>query len=444
MTGLLLPADAPESTRIEVDDTGARRVLWLRTADVCVGVVPALGGRVLSLVTRAGEHLFRNPELLDDAIHETAKATELGEAPDRALGSWINWGGDKTWPAPQGWSGPGEWPGPPDPVLDGGPYDASWSLEDGCARVDMLSPDDQRTGLRLGRRVEVAPGSSGYRLTSTFTNIGDREIRWAIWQVVQLPGSEAPAQVRPDTRLGIWVGTEADPGEREPGKSVVHLIAGTADLQVDRGCAPVAWVPPQDVVGKVGFPSASGWVAHVATDRVTALRFAPDRAGPYPDRESRVEVWLEHPLDEPLPHLGGLQPRHRVAECEVLGPLRTMAPGSSARLVTHVTGCSGEGPVQDVTEGACVLRPMVAASGPSGLRLTGRLGVFSTGDVTIRFEGGERTQLGEVALGRATAGAPFDVSWESQAPRSTVCVVVCLDKIAIARVRADEICEERR
>jgi hypothetical protein len=185
-------------------------------------------------------------------------------------------------------------------------------------------------------------------------------------------------------------------------------------------------------------------VAHVAADRVTALRFDPDRAGRYPDRESRVEVWLEHPLEVPLPHLGGLQPHHRVAECEVLGPLRTMAPGASARLVTHVTGCSGKGPVQDVTAGACVLQPMVATSGPSGLRLTGRLGVFSTGNVTICFEGGERAQLGEVALGRAMAGTRFDISWESRAPRSTVCAVVCLDKVEVARARLVALCEERR
>ena len=34
--------------------------------------------------------------------------------------NWKNYGGAKTWPAPQGWDGEGQWPGPPDPVLDSG------------------------------------------------------------------------------------------------------------------------------------------------------------------------------------------------------------------------------------------------------------------------------------------------------------------------------------
>jgi len=70
--------------------------------------------------------------------------------------------------------------------------------------------------------------------------------------------------------------------------------------------------------------------------------------------------------------------------------------------------------------------------------------VFSTGNVTIRFEGAERAQLGEVALGRALAGTRFDISWESRVPRSTVCAVVCLDKVEVARARLVALCEERR
>ena len=103
MTGIPSPSDGSATPRVEVDDSGRARVLWLQTDDVRVGVVPALGGRVLSLVTRAGEHLFRNRELLDDAVHPTREIAEIQKASNGALGSWLNWGGDKTWPAPQGW-----------------------------------------------------------------------------------------------------------------------------------------------------------------------------------------------------------------------------------------------------------------------------------------------------------------------------------------------------
>ena len=82
-----------------------------------------------------------------------------------------------------------------------------------------------------------------------------------------------------------------------------------------------------------------------AGDRLTVL---PESGATYPDRGSRVEVWLEYPLSEPLRELGGLRPGHRVVECEILGPLRTMPPGSSTQMVTDIAGCSGEGPVRGV------------------------------------------------------------------------------------------------
>ena len=37
---------------------------------------------------------------------------------DGSLGAWKNYGGAKTWPAPQGWDNDQQWHGPPDPVLD--------------------------------------------------------------------------------------------------------------------------------------------------------------------------------------------------------------------------------------------------------------------------------------------------------------------------------------
>ena len=437
MTEVPSSSDVSAVPRVDVDDSGAERVLWLRTADVCVGVVPALGGRVLSLVTRAGEHLFRNPELLDDVIHPAVEIAEVGNALDGTLGSWINWGGDKTWPAPQGWSGPGEWPGPPDTVLDGGPYIASWTADRARASIEMCSPDDPRTGLRICRRVEVTQGISGYRLTSTFTNTSDREIRWAIWHVVQLPGARATPGEAADVRLGVWVSTGP-----VPGLSVEHLIAGTEPLKVDQTYAEVAWVPAQDVVGKVGFPAAAGWVAHAEAGRVTALRFAPEPAATYPDRGSRVEVWLEHPLSDPLTHLGDLRPRHRVAECEVLGPLQTIPPRSSTHLVTDVIGCACEGPVRDVSAAAAVLESIVVARHGSGLYVTGTIGAFRTGPVTLGFSDRAGRQVGEVSLGMALAGIPFQISSATTASAAATSVVVRLGGSTVAGAPASRLGEQ--
>jgi len=215
-----------------------------------------------------------------------------------------------------------------------------------------------------------------------------------------------------------------------------QLIAGSGQLRVDQVGSGVAWVPPQEIVGKVGFPTAVGWVAHSGSGRLTALRFVPDPAAMYPDRGSRVEVWLEHPLSEPLTHLGDLQPRHRVAECEVLGPLQTIPPGSSTHLVTDVMGCSCEGPVRDVRTAAAVLESLVVARHGSGLNVTGTIGAFRTGPVTLGVSDRAGHQVGEISLGRAVAGIPFHISSTTTAPAAATSVVVRLGGSTVTSVPA--------
>src|SRR3712207_4599372 len=101
---------------VEVDREGPDEVVWLANGLLRIGLVPALGARILSLVAGERELLYRNPRLLDDRLHRLPGEALLPPV-DGTLGSWRNYGGDKTWPAPQGWDGPDQWPGPPDEVL---------------------------------------------------------------------------------------------------------------------------------------------------------------------------------------------------------------------------------------------------------------------------------------------------------------------------------------
>ncbi|MFJ1766192.1 DUF4380 domain-containing protein [Amycolatopsis sp. NPDC088138] len=276
-------------------------VTWLERGDLRLGLVPELGGRLLSVRHRGAELLWRNPEHLDDDLR--------GEyAPNSGrMGDWVNYGGDKTWPAPQGWSGPDEWAGPPDPVLDSGPYSVA---ADGDT-VTMTSAPDPRTGLRFTRAVTIL--DDGYRLDLHAENVSSRQVRWALWNVTQLPGggSVTAGLSRPD---------------------VVALVAGTGtpEYTVD-GDRLV--VPAQDVVGKLGVPGTAGWVSYGAL----TLSFDVDPAGEYPDEGSPLEIWLEHPLPSPLKELGDLDPPARIVELEVLGPLTTLAPGGSTALTIRAT-----------------------------------------------------------------------------------------------------------
>ncbi|KID31598.1 protein of unknown function (DUF4380) [Prauserella sp. Am3] len=297
---------------------GAHDVLWMDNGLVRLGLAPALGGRLLSL--RASGPGGYGPELLwrNDALLTDELAPRDGHQPrphSGALGDWVNYGGEKTWPAPQGWDGPGQWAGPPDPVLDSGRYTAT--VEDpgagGCGAVTMTSGDDPRTGLRLTRRYELDRSAASYRLQLTATNTADSTVRWSLWNVTQLAGGGSG---------GTFV---AGPAEVSP------LLAGTGFPEwesVDGG----VWIPHQDVVGKLGFPTASGILTHTGPDATLTQRFTVDDGACYPDRGARVEVWLEHPLPRPLAELGDLDPPARIVECEVLGPLTTLEPGASTSL----------------------------------------------------------------------------------------------------------------
>lgn len=312
--------------RIEQSADG--EVIWLDNGLLRLGLVPRLGGRLLSLSGADGrELLWRNSDLLTDELAlRRAHRPHSGD-----LGDWVNYGGDKTWPAPQGWEHSAQWAGPPDPVLDSGRYAAETDPGHDVATVTLTSGDDPRTGLRIVRRFELHRGRCRYRLTLTAINTTAREVRWSLWNVTQLAADGAG---------GSYVSGPAE---------VTDLLAGTGYPQWTEldGCVHV---PHQDVVGKLGFPAAGGWLAHVGSGATLTQSFVVDPTAVYPDGGSRVEVWMEHPLPEPLAALGDLDPPARIVECEVLGPLTSLAPGERTTLTLDCAVTTGGEPVRRVTE----------------------------------------------------------------------------------------------
>jgi len=292
--------------------------LWLDNGLLRLGLVPALGGRLSSVRFGSVELLWRNALLLDSELRPVN-----GHVPSPvagAMGDWVNYGGDKTWPAPQGWDTDAQWAGPPDPVLDSGPYTAAVESTSDGVTVTMTSGDDPRTGLRFTRAITLQPGETSYRLRLTATNVSERPVRWALWNVTQLPGGG-------DVHIGL------DPA-RDP--QVVGLVAGTGTPEYRYNAPDLVVVPRQDVVGKLGFPGSAGWVSYVGAEAMMTQVFTVDPAAEYPDSGSPLEVWLEHPLPEPLADLGGLNPPAHIVECEVLGPLTDLAPGASTSLLIDV------------------------------------------------------------------------------------------------------------
>jgi hypothetical protein len=388
------------SAPVEVrrDASGAHELIALDNGVLRLTAAPALGGRVLSVRHRGREHLYRNPRLLGEDL-QPVEGVVLGPV-DGPMSAWDNVGGDKTWPAPQGWDGPGEWAGPPDPVLDSGPYTADVATgPDGSAVLTLTSGDDPRSGLRLTRRLTLAPDSSAYRLDLEAVNVSGTARRWALWNVTQLDGGPGGQ----DGTRGVYVGVAG------PGPHTVPLVAGDGRPRVVGHTPSAVRVPPQDVVGKVGFPTASGWLADVGAEGTLTQRFGVSEGAEYPDGGSRAEVWLECPVERPLEHLGGLCPVDRVTEVEALGPLTELGPGGATALGVEFGFGSGTGPVAEVTpDGFWSEPPRWGAREAGGRRLAGVFTSWRPGTLAHAASGRTvaRTRPGEPARFDALVPGP--------------------------------------
>jgi len=241
-------------------------------------VVPDIGGRVIQFALGEKAFFWVNPAL------EGQSSPQTGLDPN---GGWMNYGGDKLWPAPQGWDNDEQWPGPPDAVLDGQPYRAQ--VDKQSASITLTSRDDPRSGIRFSRRIRLYPNSTRVSFEATMTNVDDRPRRWGIWAHTQLdaglPGSDDYSRL-----MRAWC--PINPESRfEKGYDLVFGDKNNPSFKPDsrRGLMQVNY---HYRVGKIRLDSHAGWVATVDGHKgdVFVQRFAyePDKA--YPDGSS-VEFW---------------------------------------------------------------------------------------------------------------------------------------------------------
>ena len=115
----------------------------LKNGLIEVEAVPEIGGRIIQY--KLGDYGFF--WVNEDLAGKEIPASRLGPK-----GEWLNYGGDKLWPAPQGQGSEEEWPGPPDAVLDGGPFTAEVTKEDGRpVSIQMTSLKDKQSGVQFTR-----------------------------------------------------------------------------------------------------------------------------------------------------------------------------------------------------------------------------------------------------------------------------------------------------
>ncbi len=360
---------------------------YLENGIIRLVAVPSIGGRLMAYDLGPYAYLFVDPDLAGKLY---SAAENQG---DGSLAAWKNYGGDKTWPAPQGWDNDQQWHGPPDPVLDTGCYTLDALTIDGERAVArMVSPPDTKTGVQITRQVTIQPGSSRVALDLTFSNILDKPVRWSIWDVVQLRAEKRTAEGGFIHDANSYVTAPLNPDSCfERGFNVMFGEEDNPQWQIDaeRGLFKGQYLWE---IGKVGIDSNAGWIAFSQGSEGYAFaeRFAFVEGGEYPDEGVTVECWTVGAGK--VANLDYGETEIYLMETEILSPMLTIAPGASESFALEWGACRCPGPIVDVTDAGCVAEPLKAVLAGGFCRLTGAFGVFDVGELALVW----RDQQGKI------------------------------------------------
>ena len=256
--------------------------VFLRNGEAEAVIVPAVG-RVMQF-RFAGEDsgpFWENPDV--DGLRAGKDA-----------GGWSNYGGDKVWPAPQA-----VWPliagrgWPPPEGFDGRPAQAEIS----GGAVTLVFPPDPAYGLRMRRRITLAPGSPVMRITTTFEKTAGDPVKVGIWTITQLRDPAAIRAPAPDPAMAgafpVLLGGYAAPPMQVKPPWLVVTRDPAANHKIGLQAGALLWVGPTSIL-RLDTALASGAV--------------------FPDHGSSAEIYTNA---DPLPYV----------ELELLGPLTTLQPG---------------------------------------------------------------------------------------------------------------------
>ena len=342
-------------------------------------IAPHLGGRIIQFEMDGFEFFFVNPLLAS----KEPDSTRLGKH-----GSWLNFGGEKIWPAPQGWNSTDQWPGPPDPVLDSGVYSLAESTrQEGENGVTLTSPYDQYTGLQIEKELFLSESCSELNVRATFTNKSTILKKWSVWPVLQMNSSGRG--IENQYRIICPVNPES---KFSNGYKVMHGLVNNPQYQINANGHVV--VGYQYLVGKIGLDCNSDWMAYVDTNlgKVLVLLFHYQKDKIYPDGTS-VQVWTsgrgsiysgnmikEHKNDKELnpPYM----------EMELLSPLQEIQPGESIQLEYRMLTCTipAKEEITTVNQFSVIASPLKVFVGDDVISLHGKYGFFKDGIIKLRIE----------------------------------------------------------
>ena len=246
--------------------------------------VPQIG-RTMRFAKIGGPNiLWENPRLAGKDSHSIKP------------GEWVNYGGDKLWPAPQS-----RWNWPPDPILDGSPYNVSIAGK----FLQITGAASQKSGVRFTRLISLDPTGLDVHIENRMTNTSSQVL--AVWEIAQ---TDNPDQILVPLEISKEMPNGWAPFEDHPFDPAFGSIRDDV-LVVRRN--PHAG-------SKLGTGSAKG----ILTIKRGGLEFsfsAKKAPGAYADGGRFLQVFTSGDPD-------------KYVELEILGPLTKLKPGQTATLKT--------------------------------------------------------------------------------------------------------------
>jgi len=215
---------------------------------------------------------------------------------------WINFGGDKAWPAPQSdWTKLGGRAWPPPATFDARPYVATAM----GPKLWMQSATDPGYGLAIERVLALDPVKPVLTIVTTYRKIAGDPVRVGVWSVTQLA---------PPERLFVQLAPPAGPSD----KRYDNLLTTAArDLTIDDNLLSMTADPSQ----KTMIAADGNAMLWVGAGPALLMEAAPERAG----QKIRVQIYTTP------------GPNQAYVELQFVTPVIELRPGDHTSLTAQYT-----------------------------------------------------------------------------------------------------------
>jgi hypothetical protein len=225
-----------------------------------------------------------------------------GKAADSQSPEWINFGGDKTWPAPQEqWAKVTGRSWPPPKAFDSMPLEASIDGE----TLVLRSKIDLSYGIQTERRIRLKGSEPEMEIETKYLKLERGPMPVAIWIITQLKDPEKMYVPIPKNTLfpsGYNKQSEVLPADLKFSDSLLTCTRSPRDsTKIGTDASDLLWADAK-------------WIMHIHAQR--------ESEGEFPDKSSSAEIYT-NPDPKKYVELETLGPLHTLKRRETLGRRQT-------------------------------------------------------------------------------------------------------------------------